>query len=57
MDDQSLKEKIESDPFHEGLAKNGEFKGFGQTKMTTEELKASRDKLSRLTDRQNKDRQ
>lgn len=48
MDDETLTDSIENDPFHKGLAKHGEFTGFRIPPMTDEEIEESRSKLARL---------
>ncbi len=52
MDDRTLAKSIESDPFHTGLAKYGEFTGFAvepaMAPMTDAEIKASRALMARL---------
>ena len=48
MDDARLKDSIESDPFHKGLAEHGEFTGFTLAPMSDDEIAASRSKLARL---------
>ena len=48
MDDKALKDSIENDPFHKGLAEHSEFKGFVAPPMSDEEVEASKSKLSRI---------
>lgn len=59
MEDETLKQSIENDPFHAGLTEHGEFKGFTGDKrqdsggrsvqsMTDEEIEKSRSVLARL---------
>jgi hypothetical protein len=60
MKDKDLTDSIKADPFHVGLAQHGEFLGFEAKdkradtghaieSMTDEEIKASREKLSKMS--------
>jgi hypothetical protein len=52
MDDKILKKLIESDPFHEGIAKHGEFDGFKRPApltLTEDQIEAAKARLARLT--------
>ncbi len=48
IDDQALKESIQSDVFHTGLAEFGEFQGFEDVALSEQEIEQSRSRIRRL---------